>query len=106
MSTDAGTPTPPPMPLRKAMERAFNLGQTYWQQADSEFTSQHRKADVTMQTFRDLAAATCAQHDGSLTAAEAEREALRARVAGLETFLRFVATQSSALLAPSSEETK
>jgi hypothetical protein len=86
------------MPLRKAMERAFNLGQTYWQQADHEFTSQQRKADVTQQTFRDFADATCAQYDGSLTAAEAERDALRARVAGLEASEKLLQQAHSAVL--------
>lgn len=37
-----------------ALRRAFNLGQTYWQQADSEYTSQHRKADETLARFNAL----------------------------------------------------
>ena len=39
---------------RKAMRKAFILGQTYWQQADSEYTSQHKKADETMAKFQLL----------------------------------------------------
>ena len=66
MTTDAGTPKTEPTPLRKAMERAFHLGQTYWQQADSEYTSHHRKADVTRQKFDEL----CAKYS---TAMRAER---------------------------------
>lgn len=38
------------------LKRAFSLGQTYWQQADSEYTSHHRKADVTRQKFDELCA--------------------------------------------------
>lgn len=37
-----------------ALRRAFNLGQTYWQQADSEYISQHRKADETFAKFEAL----------------------------------------------------
>lgn len=43
-----------PQDLRKALQRAFHLGQTYWQQADSESTSQHRKADETRAKFDAL----------------------------------------------------
>jgi len=38
----------------KALRRAWQLGQTYWQQADSEYTSQHRKADETQAKFQAL----------------------------------------------------
>lgn len=37
-----------------ALRRAWQLGQTYWQQADSEYTSQHRKADETQGKFDAL----------------------------------------------------
>jgi hypothetical protein len=40
--------------LRKALRRAFSLGQTYWQQADSEYASQHRRADETQAKFMAL----------------------------------------------------
>lgn len=40
--------------LRDAMKRAYNLGQTYWQQADSEYSSHWKKAGVTAATFRQL----------------------------------------------------
>ncbi len=40
--------------LRDAMKRAYNLGQTYWQQADSEYHSHWKKADVTAATFKQL----------------------------------------------------
>jgi hypothetical protein len=40
--------------LRDALRRAFNLGQTYWQLADSRYTSQHRKADETRRKFDAL----------------------------------------------------
>jgi len=38
----------------KAMLRAWQLGQTYWQQADSEYASQHKKADATRATYQAL----------------------------------------------------
>ena len=40
--------------LRKFLDRAFSLGQTYWQQADSESYSQNKKADGTLMAFTDL----------------------------------------------------
>src|SRR5690242_10700430 len=49
--------------LAQALRKAFALGQTYWQQADSEYTSQHRKADVTRAKFDALVAETIAAHD-------------------------------------------
>ncbi|OZI61589.1 hypothetical protein [Bordetella genomosp. 11] len=38
----------------KAMNRAWHLGQTYWQQADSESYSQNRKSDDTRAKFLAL----------------------------------------------------
>ena len=40
--------------LELALKKAFDLGQRYWQQADSDFTSQWRKADVTLASFNQL----------------------------------------------------
>src|SRR5574337_1295543 len=40
--------------VSKALRKAWQLGQTYWQQADSEYTSQHRKADETQARFQAL----------------------------------------------------
>lgn len=40
--------------VSKALHVAWNLGQTYWQQADSEYTSKHRKADETRAKFLAL----------------------------------------------------
>lgn len=40
--------------VTKALRRAFNLGQTYWQQADSESYSQNRKSDETRCKFDSL----------------------------------------------------
>ena len=39
---------------REAITQAFNLGQTYWQQADSDSYSQNAKSDVTRQKLIDL----------------------------------------------------
>ena len=40
--------------VSKAMSRAWSLGQTYWQQADSESYSQNKKSDETQQKFYAL----------------------------------------------------
>ena len=40
--------------VSKAMLKAWQLGQTYWAQADSECVSQWKKSDATQQKFQDL----------------------------------------------------
>lgn len=39
-----------------AMRRAFNLGQTYWQQADSQSYAENRRSDATRQKFEEVLA--------------------------------------------------
>ncbi|WP_027810115.1 hypothetical protein [Burkholderia cenocepacia] len=51
--------------LRKALSQAWNLGQTYWQQADSEYASQNRKSDATSDKYRALVEETCALLNGA-----------------------------------------
>ena len=46
--------------VSKALHKAYNLGQRYWQQADSEYISQHKKADDTRAKFLALVEETCA----------------------------------------------
>jgi len=48
------------MTVKDAMRRAFYLGQTYWQQADSEYVSQNKKADETMAKYETLVEETLA----------------------------------------------
>lgn len=38
------------------LKKAFQLGQTYWQQADSESYSQNAKSDQTLEKFKQLLA--------------------------------------------------
>ena len=40
--------------LRAALKRAYRLGQNYCAQADSDYASQWKKADVTQATFEQL----------------------------------------------------
>lgn len=49
--------------VAKALRQAFSLGQRYWQQADSEFVSQHRKSDETRAKFDALVVETLAELD-------------------------------------------
>lgn len=46
--------------LEKALKLAFNLGQTYWQQADSDYVSQQNKSYGTREKFNQLITDTCA----------------------------------------------
>ena len=58
--------------VSKALREAYNLGQRYWQQADSEYISQHKKADDTRAKFLALVEETCAAlAAGQATAAQA-----------------------------------
>ena len=61
-----------------ALRRAFSLGKTYWQQAHSDFISQHVKADATRAKFQELCERTEDTID-TLRAqlAEAQRDAER-----------------------------
>jgi len=45
------------MDIKEILNKAFSLGQTYWQQADSEHASQHRKADLTLDKFNEFSLA-------------------------------------------------
>ena len=57
--------------VSKALREAYNLGQRYWQQADSEYISQHKKADDTRAKFLALVEETCAAlAAGQATAAQ------------------------------------
>ena len=38
----------------KALRKAWQLGQTYWQQADSDYESQWKKSDATQAAFQQL----------------------------------------------------
>jgi len=40
--------------IRGALTKAFLLGQAYWQQADSEYASQWKKADATREEYNEL----------------------------------------------------
>lgn len=40
--------------VSKALHRAYTLGQRYWQQADSDYASEHKKADETAAKFSQL----------------------------------------------------
>lgn len=44
--------------VNRALRKAWQLGQTYWQQADSEYFSQHKKAAETHAEFQQLVAET------------------------------------------------
>ena len=40
--------------VSKALHRAWQLGQTYWQQADAAYYCENKKADETFSKFSDL----------------------------------------------------
>lgn len=63
--------------VSKAMRKAWQLGQTYWQQADSEFLSQQAKSDATQAKFHELVDETRAAISTQPAAVEVadEREA-------------------------------
>lgn len=42
------------MNIEEIMQKAFNLGQQYWQQADSDSNSQWKKSELTLEKFQEL----------------------------------------------------
>lgn len=50
-ATDSTKPSEREELIVKALRRAFSLGQTYWQQSDSEYISHHVKANETLAKF-------------------------------------------------------
>ena len=48
--------------IEQALRQAFSMGQVYWQQADSDYTSEHRKSDKTREQFEALVCETLALH--------------------------------------------
>lgn len=49
------------MDIEKALRKAYSLGQRYWQQADSEYVSQNKKASATEAEFDALISTTMAE---------------------------------------------
>src|SRR5690625_3024579 len=76
--------------LLDALRKAFRYGETHWQQADSEYARDHRKAGETMDKFRawaDETAAAIAPLSAPPPPAEAQPVAWRATVEGLRKFV-------------------
>ena len=70
--------------IEPALRRAYALGQKYWQQADSDFARDHRKADETQAKFNQLVESM----QGWLSPAEADN--LRAQLAEAQAALKTV----------------
>ena len=64
--------------IEPALRRAYALGQKYWQQADSDFARDHRKADETQAKFNQLVESM----QGWLSPAEADN--LRTQLAEVQ----------------------
>jgi hypothetical protein len=74
--------------LRVVLHRAFSLGQLYWQQSDSEYTSQHRKADETRAKFDALVTETLAAISADVPVVQPELRAMLVKArAGLSNGL-------------------
>ena len=84
--------------VSKALRRAWQLGQTYWQQADSEYQSHWKKADATQATFdqlvEDTRAAILTSNSGAQPAPSVpegfSREDLEAVADGLDGYEKTV----------------
>lgn len=57
--------------IRAALRRAFNLGQTYWDQADSESYAANRRSEATRATFDAHVEEVAAEVDAALGAQRA-----------------------------------
>ena len=74
--------------IEPALRRAYALGQKYWQQADSDFARDHRKADETQAKFNQLVESM----QGWLSPAEADN--LRAQFAETQELRDYFAAQA------------
>ena len=96
--------------IEPALRRAYALGQKYWQQADSDFARDHRKADETQAKFNQLVESmqgwlSPAEADNlRAQLAEAQRDAERwlraAQCTRLDQFGGFVITPDEPAFAP------
>ena len=80
---DTGLPLYRPAPahggafdLAKALRQAYNYGQTYWQQADSDYVSQHKKSEETAIKFAAFVDESVAALAQDWTTTEAEKVAI------------------------------
>lgn len=73
--------------IREALRKAFNFGQTYWQQADSDSYRQQDKSSETVAKFRGFAEGVCAEFAALASTQpvaaihEAQRDAVRDAIA-------------------------
>lgn len=61
--------------LRKLLSQVWNLGQTYWRQADSEFASDNRRSDETYKKYRAIVDESCEKFAGASRRTTPDREA-------------------------------
>jgi hypothetical protein len=64
--------------LRTALSRVWNMGQTYWQQADSESYSENRRSDETRKKYLDFVDETVALLSQAAPVASAQAPAVDA----------------------------
>ena len=79
--------------VSKALRRAWQLGQTYWQQADSDFVSQQKKSDITQARFYELIEETRAAL--AATPADARDAGSAARFRSQQNFLNWNRAQQT-----------
>lgn len=49
--------------IEAALRKAYNYGQTYWSQADSDYASQWKKSDETAREFNEFVAEVLAEFE-------------------------------------------
>lgn len=62
--------------LRKLLSDVWNLGQTYWRQADSEFASDNRRSDDTYKKYRAIVDESCERLADAARRTTPDREAI------------------------------
>jgi cysteinyl-tRNA synthetase len=76
--------------ITATLRRAFNLGQTYWRQADSDSYKQNALSDETLNTFNELVRDTA----DDLASMRASRDAL---AVALTDYMQAVAQMNAAM---------
>jgi len=81
--------------LENALQKAFLLGQTYWQQADSQSYSENKRSDQTWQKLETLKAETCALLKGKVLCDADELARYKALAGELAEALREAAQRNA-----------
>ncbi|CAJ6390371.1 Uncharacterised protein [Burkholderia pseudomallei] len=90
--------------LRKLLSDVWNLGQTYWRQADSEFASDNHRSDDTYKKYRAIVDESCEKLADAARRTTPDREAIELREAARQFYNMTNGDPMVRISAPSAEK--